>query len=284
MLNEELLPVSVVVIARNAEDHIRNCLNQITKNRPAEIVVIDGNSSDKTAEISRLYTKRVFSDQGLGKAYARQLGAEKSTQKYVAYVDADVLLDNLTLKTMLDELNNSKYISISAKVSCIHESYNYWQWAQWKQSQYNNRRISENHLATWACIIPKDIVLKYKFDLDGGGIDDLDLEYKLKKAGYKLGMGSGTFRHCWIQNIHQFYKYRLYHGRLKPHFIKKYGPWHLGYYPPLVTGFWLIFCVSRFDFKLIPMIIIDGVAEMAGLMFGIIDILAKKKLIHIRDR
>ena len=50
--------VSVVVCAKNEEKRIKNCLESIKKNKIDEIILIDGNSKDKTIQIAKKYTKK----------------------------------------------------------------------------------------------------------------------------------------------------------------------------------------------------------------------------------
>ena len=86
----ENLPISVIIIAKNAERTIEECLSAVKKSNPAEIIVVDGNSTDRTVEIARRYTEHIYPDEGKGIGYARQLGAEMASQEYIAYVDSDV--------------------------------------------------------------------------------------------------------------------------------------------------------------------------------------------------
>ncbi|MEK9871049.1 MAG: glycosyltransferase, partial [Gammaproteobacteria bacterium] len=56
--------ISVVVTTKNEEKHIGNCLASIAaQDYPAdrlEIIVVDNDSDDKTKEIARKYTDKVF--------------------------------------------------------------------------------------------------------------------------------------------------------------------------------------------------------------------------------
>jgi glycosyltransferase involved in cell wall biosynthesis len=270
------LPISVVVIAKNAQDDIGDCLKAISENRPAEIIVVDGKSTDQTVEIARRYTERIYSDEGKGQAYARQLGAEKATQEYLAYVDADVILTDGALETMLNELIRSDYVSINAQISPEHDGFNYWEWAQWWQHCYSAQRVRNNHFATMACLLKREIVLKYRFDLTGGHLDDISLEYKLKAAGYKLGTSSAAFCHRWIRSFGGVMSHRFLIGRNGAHAMKKYGPWHAGYWAPLASTYWLAMCIRKGNLKLIPFVIVDGIAELAGMLAGFVDIVKGK--------
>ena len=50
--------LSVTIIAGEAEDEIRDCLESVKW--ADEIVVVDSHSNDKTADIAREYTDKVF--------------------------------------------------------------------------------------------------------------------------------------------------------------------------------------------------------------------------------
>ena len=49
----DLAKLSVVVCVRNEEKRIRDCLESIYANDPDEVIVVDGNSSDRTIAIAR---------------------------------------------------------------------------------------------------------------------------------------------------------------------------------------------------------------------------------------
>ena len=99
--------VSVVVCAKNEEKRIKNCLESIKKNKIDEIILIDGNSKDKTIQIAKKYTKKIFISKKKSLTYDRQLGIDRAKNKLVAMIDADdekkinsfKLLDNDCLTT-----------------------------------------------------------------------------------------------------------------------------------------------------------------------------------------
>jgi glycosyltransferase involved in cell wall biosynthesis len=83
----EKLPISVVVIARNEEHNMADCLKSVAW--AGEIVVLDDNSTDKTVEISKQYTDKVSSRkmdiEGRHRNYAYSL----ASNKWVLSLDAD---------------------------------------------------------------------------------------------------------------------------------------------------------------------------------------------------
>ena len=93
------IEVSVVIIVRNEEIKLPDCLRSVKKmlvglpaGRQGEIVAIDNNSTDKTASISRKAGVRVFTTSDkltLKYSDLRNLGLKKAKGKWIFYVDAD---------------------------------------------------------------------------------------------------------------------------------------------------------------------------------------------------
>jgi len=79
--------ISVCIIAGNEEHNIRRCLDSVTW--ADEIVVVDSYSKDKTPEICREYTDRVYQHRWLGYIKQKQLSKELAQHPWVMFVDAD---------------------------------------------------------------------------------------------------------------------------------------------------------------------------------------------------
>ena len=69
--------VSVVICCKNSKETIGAVLQSVLDQMPDEIVVIDGNSTDDTVSLAKKFTPIVFSDEGRGLGFARQLAVEK---------------------------------------------------------------------------------------------------------------------------------------------------------------------------------------------------------------
>lgn len=266
-----VLPISVIIVARNAEDTMRDCLDSVRRNNPAEIIVVDGNSMDRTVAIAQRYTEKLYDDGGRGIGYARQLGAEKAIQEYVAYVDSDVILTEGALATMLTEFQKSTYISLHARVSPDNKCSGYWEWAQQQHHQFSTRHGEP--IGMLASIFRRGTILKYGFDPSAENLDDMSLEFKLKKDGYRFGISSAQVYHHWKAGFRRMVAHRFILGRYKPRAILKYGPWHAGFWPPLSTAYWLSFWLAKGKLKLIPYQIVDGVVQTAGMIKGFWEIM-----------
>jgi glycosyltransferase involved in cell wall biosynthesis len=80
--------VSVVMCARNEEKSIAEILEGV-KPFCAEIIVVDGRSQDRTADIARSLGAKVIQDKGKGKGQAIRTGIEAVTREVVVFIDAD---------------------------------------------------------------------------------------------------------------------------------------------------------------------------------------------------
>lgn len=85
--------VSVIIPARNAERYIAEAVESALHQTapPAEIVVVDDGSRDRTGEIARSYGLPVvvISERVNGSGPARNLAAARSTGEWLAFLDAD---------------------------------------------------------------------------------------------------------------------------------------------------------------------------------------------------
>ncbi|MEW6407158.1 MAG: glycosyltransferase family 2 protein [Patescibacteria group bacterium] len=101
--------VSVVIIAKNEELKIRDCLESV-KGWSDDIIVADDCSSDKTLEIAQEYTNRIYTKkmevEGIYRNWAHSLAA----YNWILLLDADERMTN-ELKKEIDNVlkNNPKF-------------------------------------------------------------------------------------------------------------------------------------------------------------------------------
>ncbi len=263
------LPVSVIIVAKNAENTIEECLESVRRNSPAEIIVVDGNSTDRTVEIARRYTERIYSDEGKGFNYAGQLGAEQATQEYIAFVDADITLPEGTLVALLAELKSSECVSMQARLRAPQLK-TYWERAtDWNVRLLQTRRSG----GLSAAVLKRDTVFKYAFDTSIGVGSDLDFKIKVERDGHKVGTSSSTFvYHHHTTTLIGLVRQRFRYGREAVSFIKSYGPWHLELWPPVTRLYWFAMCLIKGRPNFIPYFIVDCMAQTAGMVKGFLEL------------
>jgi len=81
--------LSIVLATYNEEENIKNCLNSV-KDLADEIIVVDGSSTDKTAEIAKKLGAKVFVVSNKMMFHKnKQLGLEKAVGEWILQLDAD---------------------------------------------------------------------------------------------------------------------------------------------------------------------------------------------------
>ncbi|MEK7701698.1 MAG: glycosyltransferase family 2 protein [candidate division NC10 bacterium] len=79
--------LSVVVIAKDEEERLRGCLESVTW--ADELIVVDAESADKTVQVAREFTDRVYVRPWPGFATQKNFGLEQATGDWILSLDAD---------------------------------------------------------------------------------------------------------------------------------------------------------------------------------------------------
>lgn len=85
------LKLSMIVPAYNEEDTIADTLAGLTQQTypHTEVIVVDNNSKDKTGEIAKKYTDKIFLETKQGYIHAVIRGAAEATGDIITFCDAD---------------------------------------------------------------------------------------------------------------------------------------------------------------------------------------------------
>lgn len=79
--------LSVVVISKNEEERLRGCLESVAW--ADELIVVDAESTDKTVQIAREFTDRVYVRPWPGFAAQKNFGLDQATGEWILSLDAD---------------------------------------------------------------------------------------------------------------------------------------------------------------------------------------------------
>lgn len=108
-------PIRVVVATLNEEKGVGPTLEEIKKVMPScDLVVVDGNSSDKTVEIAKINGAKVLIQNGTGKGDA-MFQAIKSTDlnvQYVVFTDADFTYPAVYVPKMIEILEQNPNVGM----------------------------------------------------------------------------------------------------------------------------------------------------------------------------
>ncbi|MCM1124123.1 MAG: glycosyltransferase [Eubacterium sp.] len=108
------LPVSVCIIAKNEEKHIEECFKRLVP-YGFEIVLTDTGSTDRTIELARKHTDRIYyfdwcNDFSAAKNYAMQ----KASHDWILSIDCDEYIESIDTNRLIDFMN--KYPTAAGRI------------------------------------------------------------------------------------------------------------------------------------------------------------------------
>jgi len=117
------IKTTIGLCVKNSEKTLKNCLeNIINQSYPKElmeIIVVDGDSKDKTMEIATNMISnsgilsKFYSDEGEGLGTARQIVLDNINSKYVVWVDGDVLISKDFVKNQVEFMEQNPQVGVA---------------------------------------------------------------------------------------------------------------------------------------------------------------------------
>jgi glycosyltransferase involved in cell wall biosynthesis len=195
--------VSIVIAAYNEEVNIIRCLDSFTKSAskyPFEIIVVDNNSSDNTAEVIKKIGVRYVFQKIQGCGIARQLGMENAHGKYILTGDADTWYPPQWVNEMIKALIRPDVVCVYGRYSFISDE----KTPRWKLNIYEAlsdllilvKAYKRPHLNAYGMTMGyvKEFAMKVGYvDTNIRG-EDGRLAFELGKFGKIKGVRSGKSR------------------------------------------------------------------------------------------
>jgi len=97
--------ISIVIPTYNDEETLEACLDSIESLNYAgtyNTFIVDGNSNDRTVEIAEKYGCNIIFENKGKISYARELGVKASNSEFIAFTDADCVVPEDWLSTLIN--------------------------------------------------------------------------------------------------------------------------------------------------------------------------------------
>lgn len=110
--------ISLVIPAYNEEDYIAQCLQAaLGQAEPFyEIIVVDNNSTDRTAQIARSFKRvKVVTEKRQGVVFARSIGFDMAKGDIIARIDVDTLLTPEWSQQLAREFSDPLLAAVSGR-------------------------------------------------------------------------------------------------------------------------------------------------------------------------
>jgi hypothetical protein len=121
--------VSVVIIAHNEEKRLLANLWSLSDSickYPMEIIGVDNNSSDATAEIYKITGVPYYTEHDKGPGYARRCGLNHARGKYYLCIDSDTMYPPKYVETMVKSFDKPNTVAVSSLWSYIPDKQHSW--------------------------------------------------------------------------------------------------------------------------------------------------------------
>ena len=121
--------VSVVVIAYNEEKHLLANLWSLSDTQckyPLEIIGVDNESADRTAEIFQACGVPYYTEHQHSCGYARRCGLAHAKGKYYICIDSDTMYPPKYIETLVQKLEQPDIVAVSSLWSYIPDKQHPW--------------------------------------------------------------------------------------------------------------------------------------------------------------
>jgi len=263
--------VSVVVLTKNSARTLEKCLVSIEREKPFEIIAVDGQSKDATLSILRRHRIKVLSEteEAWGFGFSRQLGVKAARSPYVMFVDSDVELSPGCIATLRDNIEAFGWVGIHSMFMLSSADTTYWQSAMYNMG-FNLRPGPRPHIGTCVALFRRETILEHPFDPGMKyAAEDADLCLRLKKYGYVVGV---TRAYAYHHNRGDFYavaKQQFMYGIGIAHLALKYKSVRFFLRPALGAVSVIPSTVRARRLEAFPYKLITTTIQYFGMIFGL---------------
>ena len=218
--------ISVIIPVKNGGSDLAALLEKLRQQRgfkAIEIVIVDSGSTDDSRAIAARFGATIIdiAPEQFSHSYSRNSGAEQAKGEYLLFIVQDALPPS---ENWLHQLFTVMQPNDLAAVSCMETpragadlfqratSWNFYKFLEVDQQDRVMRRPRQENpltlrknaqLSNVACLVRKDVFLKYRFRYDYA--EDLDLGLRLLQDGHQLALLNS------VRIIHSHNRSEYYH-------------------------------------------------------------------------
>ena len=175
-----MIKYSFIVPVYNTEKYLKKCLDSLINQtyKDFEIIVVNDGSTDKSSNIISRYQKKykniiVIDKENEGLSMARNRGVQKSSGKYIIFVDSDDYVSNKLLEEVDKKIDDSDIL----RFQIATEDENYTKINEYHEEGFESmcgydafKYLSSYHFVepAWCYVIRRDYYIENKFSFKKG--------------------------------------------------------------------------------------------------------------------
>jgi glycosyltransferase involved in cell wall biosynthesis len=269
MKNSNISPVSVIIAAKGSGDTLEACLKSVVSiDYPSyEVILVDDGLDDKARTIANNYKEKiqVIKNTGAGPSSARNCGVKSCRADYVAFFDSDCIIDKCCLAELVEALEKYPDAAGSGGIQLLPSNATPFQKlvyyflkklgfiAEYSRTGKNSQdMMTVNHNPSCNVLYKRVVFLEtggFKENLWPG--EDVELDYRLVRAGYKLIWNpQAKVYHYRVRNAQQFSRMMYRYGRAQGQLVRMYGLFRSVQYVPFMIMLSLVVMASLAIFRI----------------------------------
>jgi GT2 family glycosyltransferase len=244
----ELPFVSIIVPAYNCRSTIEKCVESLKAlDYPnCEILIMDDGSTDGTGKyLDTVEGIRVMHLENAGPGRARNIGLEHARGEYVAFTDADCVVDPGWLNALMQGFHKDEVAGVGGDQQSPSDETRFGKRVNgflkaigfvagyMKRDGSSYRRVSHN--PTCNVVYKKEVIIKV------GGFnealwpgEDVELDYCLSRKGYRFFYTpDAVVYHYRPRTLGAFSRMMYRYGWAQAYLVRKYGMFRLVHWEPL---------------------------------------------------
>lgn len=175
-----MIKYSFIVPVYNTEKYLKKCLDSLVNQtyKDFEIIVVNDGSTDKSSSIISKYQKKykniiVIDKENEGLSMARNRGVQKSSGKYIIFVDSDDYVSNKLLEEVDKKIDDSDIL----RFQIATEDEDYTKINEYHEEGFESmcgydafKNLSSYHFVepAWCYVIRKNYYIENKFSFKKG--------------------------------------------------------------------------------------------------------------------
>jgi len=235
--------VSVIIPVRNGEPTIEPLLESLQRldydRNKVEVVVVDGNSTDRTGDIVRKYPVKLIIERKEGLNAARNTGMRNSNGEIIAFTDCDCIVPSNWIKKIVENFKDPQVGCVGGSAKGHYDDF-ISQYADnsiiplmpffKKRERLDMIKLFLHHPAGCNMAFSRkafeevgcfDESIRY-------GFDDVEFVERVCKAGYKMVLDPDVLvRHKHRSTLKEFLKQNFSYGRGSGVLLKRKGAKYL---------------------------------------------------------
>lgn len=266
------MKLSVVVCVRNEEKRLSDCLDTVYQNKPDEVILVDGDSTDGTLAIARKYLGiKIIESKNSSLPLDRQKGIDAAKNELVAMVDADHRLSPDDLESLLKDMREFDFDIVQSGL-LSYMNHGFWDSAEeasWILTQ--NIPGRRNMVGTAPAIYNKRVFNYARFDDHiTSTIDDTDFAYRLSKfPKLRFGVGHTKIRQYHFADFSTYVKKFQWYGKGDGEFCRKHSERFPSMFFHLLIRYPFLYswkALRKGYYRAIPFFVLQGLLRFTGLV------------------